>query len=239
MESRTLIGWGMILAGLGLGVAGYLRLRRQALGLGFQAPKGRLVTKNGQPTPVVEEWLSPSGMRVQHRRSAHMSIEDRVANIQEKVWQSVTDPEMRKLALQITRNCPERDGECEARAIYKAIKKRVRYTGDVAPLKVGGKDGPVEPIDLYQSAKRTWEFGGGDCDDHAIISSTLLTLNGVEARLRVTAEAKGAEWGHVYTVAGTSPKIGAKKWCALDTTLPGDSKFCYEVPYAKHLDFPV
>ena len=237
MESRTLVGWGLLLAGLGLGIAGYRRLRAQGLtgGLG----KGRLVTTRHQPTPVLTARTNGAGMTVQHRRSSSMSIEERVANIQELVWKSVMDPEMRKLALHVTRNCPERDGDCEARAIYKAVKRRVRYTGDVAPVAIGGARGPVEPVDLYQSAKRTWEFGGGDCDDHAILASTLLTLNGVEARLRVTAETKGGDWGHIYTIAGVSPKIGAKKWCALDSTLPGDSRYCYEVPYAKHLDFPV
>lgn len=238
MQSRSLLGWGLVLAGLSAFGVGLLALRRNnALsGLGFQ--KGRLITKVHAPTPVLQEEKSDSGMVIKHRRSSHMSIEERVGNIQDLVWKSVTDPDMRKLALQITRHCPERDGNCEAKAIYKAIKRRVRYTGDVAPLKIGGRNGPLEPIDYYQSAKRTWEFGGGDCDDHSILAATLLTLNGIPARVRVTAEDKVSDWGHIYALAGL-PKTGPRKWAALDTTLPGDNRYDYEVPYGRHLDFPV
>lgn len=243
MQSRNL-GWTFILGGItALGLGSYVlhRQRKMAVfaGLGFQAkPKGRLVTTHAKPTPIVEENRLPNGMKVQHRRSNGMPIEERVANIQDLVWKSTIDPEMRKLALALTHNCPERDGKCEAQAIYKAMKKRIRYTGDVAPLKIGGRNGPVEPIDFYQSAKRTWEFRGGDCDDHAILAATLLTLNGIQARLRVTAEDKNGDWGHIYTIAGL-PKLTPNKWFALDTTLPGDDRFGYEVPFAKNLDFPV
>lgn len=143
---------------------------------------------------------------------------------------------MRKLALQITSRCPERDGLCEAKAIYQAVKGRVRYTGDIAPIKLGSK-GAVEGIDLYQSAFRTWEFQGGDCDDHSILVSTLLALNGIEPRLRVTAASRGEDWGHIYPGA-ILPKLSKGKFLALDTTLPGNNHFGTEVPYARNIDFP-
>jgi transglutaminase-like putative cysteine protease len=176
------------------------------------------------------------GMTTQLRASPDMSIEERLATIQDLVHQSVQDPRIRKLALQITSKCPERDGKCEAEAVYQAIKKRVRYTGDIGPIKLG-RNGPVEGIDLFQSAYRTWEFGGGDCDDHAILASALLAANGLEPQLRVTAESRGGDWGHIYALAGL-PKEEPSKWVALDTTLPGNKRFGYEVPFAKKVDFP-
>jgi transglutaminase-like putative cysteine protease len=94
----------------------------------------------------------------------------------------------------------------------------------------------VEGVDLFQSAYRTWEFGGGDCDDHSILAATLLSLNGVPAKFRVTASKKGQDFSHIYTMAGI-PKMNPKKWIAVDTTLPGD-RFGYEVPFAKHKDYP-
>jgi len=108
------------------------------------------------------ESFSDGHMKTELRADHQMPIEQRLASIQDLVHKSVQDPKMRKLALAITSKCPERDGMCEAKAIYQAVKARVRYTGDIAPIKQGSK-GPVEGIDLYQSAWRTWEFGGGDC----------------------------------------------------------------------------
>jgi transglutaminase-like putative cysteine protease len=242
--SNKQLGWSFIVGSAVLGIGGLLLLRRKnGLGLGYQtlpSTDKNLVKKFFQPTPVVEEYANKNGKKMQHRRSASMSIEERVANIQEFVWKSLMDPETRKLALALTYNCPARDGKCEAEAIYKAVKSRIRYTGDIAPVKifVDGKGGPVEPIDLYQTALRTWEMKGGDCDDHNILIASLLTLNGITARLRVTAESKGAEWGHIYVVAGLKSKINPTSWAALDTTLP-NGKFGYEVPFAKHLDFAV
>lgn len=227
----------MLFIGLGMTAVGVVLLRRQytsGLGLG----RGRLVSKLASPAEVVGRTTS-NGMTVEHRRSKDMSIEQRVRTIQDMVWKGVQQPEMRKLALQITRKCPERDGKCEAKAIYDYVKRHVRYTGDVAPIKMGA-DGPVEAVDFYQRADRTLEFGGGDCDDHSILGATLLSLNGIPARLRVTAEPNAPDFGHIYTVADVSKGglQGKPKWEALDTTLPGNNKFGVEVPYGKSLDFP-
>lgn len=148
---------------------------------------------------------------------------------------------MRKLALQITSQCPERDGECEARAVYKAVKGRVRYTGDVGAIKLDS--GSVETVDLYQSPWRTWEFKGGDCDDNVALNATLLALNGITPRLRVTSRTRdpGVEdYGHIYSVACLPKTMDdeCKRTIALDTTLPGSDKYGVEAPYGKKKDFP-
>lgn len=225
-------GVALVVAGLGLTAAGIWVMRRNG-GLSL----GRVVAKPALPAPVISE-TKDRGMTMEHRRSANMSIEQRVRTIQDLVWKSVHLPSMRKLALDITGSaCKERDEMCEARAIYDAVRSRVRYTGDIAPIKMG-KNGPVEPIDLYQRADRTWEFRGGDCDDQAILNATLLSMVGIPARLRVTAETKGGDWSHIYAAAGL-PKMAPTKWVALDTTLPGKNNFGREVNPAKILDFPV
>lgn len=178
---------------------------------------------------------SAGGMTLRHFRGK-MPINKRLKILQDLTWKSVQDPRNRKLALEMTRNCPERDGLCEAKAIYQAVKSRVRYTGDVAPVKMGS-NGPVEGVDLYQAAHRTWEFSGGDCDDHAVLLATMLTLNGISAKFRVTATGKNEEFSHIYTMAGV-PKLRPAKWVALDTTLPGNNNFGREAPYGRHADFP-
>jgi hypothetical protein len=176
-----------------------------------------------------------AGMTLEHHRDARMSIKKRVGIIQDLVWSSVRDPRMRKLALQITSRCRDRDAECEARAIHDWTKRNIRYTGDVAPIKMG-RNGPVEGVDLFQSAYRTVEFGGGDCDDHSVLNATLLALNGITPKLRITAaKGQGRNWGHIYTMAGM-PKNTPKTWKALDTTLP-HGRYGTEAPYGEKIDF--
>jgi len=188
----------------------------------------------GQVT-VVTPPVQKDGMTLTHYRDKNLPIDERLRILQDLTWQSVQDPRSRKLALGITKHCADRDEKCETRAVYDAIKKHVRYTGDVAPVKMGA-DGPVEGVDLFQAAYRTWEFGGGDCDDHSILAATLLTLNGIPAKFRVTASRKGEDFSHIYPMAGI-PKMRPSKWIALDTTLPGD-RFGYEVPFARKQDYP-
>lgn len=227
------------LAGIGMMVVGGVMLYRQQKAKGLLGGLGRanprLIPK-GTPQAAVVGRYSDGKMNTEVRMDDELPIEQRLSTIQDLIYKSVQDPEMRRLALQITADCPERDGMCEARAIYDAVKKRVRYTGDVSSIKLG-KDGPVDGIDLYQSARRTWEFKGGDCDDQAIVIATLLSLNGIEARLRVSKEDKASDWSHIYPVAGL-PKLAPTKWVALDTTLPGRDKFSIEVPFADAVDFP-
>lgn len=210
--------------------------RKSALsGLGLMQPKYRLVDRKFAQAPVVGRTEN-GGMVMAHRRSAMMPIEERVASIQDLVWKGVNDPQMRKLALGITKHCPERDGLCEARAVYDYVKKRVRYTGDVAPVKMG-RNGPVEGVDLFQSGKRTLEFGGGDCDDNSILNATLLAHNGIMPRLRVTASKRNGDDEHIYAGA-MLPKEKPTKFVALDTTLPGDNNFGVEYPAGRITDFP-
>lgn len=190
--------------------------------------------------PKVTDTVQKNGMTVKHYKAKNMSIESRVRLIQDMVRDATKDPEMRKLALQITRHCPERDGECEARAVYDWMKGKnggrwIRYTGDVAPIV--HEDGSVEGVDFFQAPKRTIEFGGGDCDDHSGLAAALLVLNGVPAKFRVTSPDRDSDWAHIYTMAGL-PKTGPRKWTAVDTTLPGDQRFGKEAPFAKYLDFP-
>lgn len=149
MTRRGKIGLGFIIGGLAL------------TGIGVGVAVSRKRKKNLGEIPVIGR-TKKDGMTLTHRRAAKMPIEKRAAALQDLVWQGVQDPSMRKLALEITNGCPARDGLCEAKAIDTWMRKNIRYTGDVAPIKMGSK-GPVESIDLYQSPRRTVEFGGGDC----------------------------------------------------------------------------
>ena len=135
------------------------------------------------------------------------------------------DPRMREIGLAVTRACPARNDLCELSAIFEAVKRNIRYTGDIT-----GKD-------TFQTAYRTIQLGGGDCDDHAELNAVLAMENGFECKFRITSNT-GATWDHIYTLAGV-PKVAPRRWIALDTTLPGAGKFGVEPPRAKKEDFDV
>lgn len=230
---RNWLGYAALAGGAVVVGAAIWKLYNHGSLLGRATPKGRVVEHLAPPAPMVSRTKA-DGMTLTHYRSKDMPIEQRVRHIQDLVWKSIHDPRMRKIALQATHHCPERDGLCEAKAIYKAVKQRVRYTGDIAPVRA--PDGSVEGIDMFSSAYRTWELRGEDCDSHTILNATMLALNGIEPRLRVTAPSRRGEWAHIYALAGF-PKNTPRKWLALDTTLPGKNQFGVEVPFGKNLDF--
>lgn len=242
MNNGEKAGLAFAAVGVAAAIGGVLMYRR---GQAKAALTGGAVGSFGYaaPLPAVRSTTRSGDMTVKHYYDKQMPIEKRVAILQQLVEQSIKDGEMRKLALQITSSCPARDDRCEAKAVYDAVKRRVRYTGDVAPIKM--IDGSIEGVDYFQTAKRTWEIQGGDCDDQAVLNATLLTLNGIPARFRITApkSQKGRYlngdpgWAHIYAMAGL-PKNNPSPsgWIALDTTIPG-SFFAKEAPFGRSVDF--
>lgn len=111
---------------------------------------------------------------------------------------------------------------CELRAIFDFVTHNIRYTGDIA-----GKD-------TFQTALRTLDFRGGDCDDAAVLTAVLATENGFHTRWRVTSN-HGDTWDHIYTLA-QFPRTN--RWIPLDTTL-GAGRFNRNPPQAKHVEFSV
>ena len=155
------------------------------------------------------------------------TLEDRINVLRGLVWLKeggLRDPAMRKYGLMITQACPARNDMCELKAIFDFVVQNVRYTGDIT-----GRD-------TFQSALRTMQFGGGDCDDHAALSAVLGMENGFTMKWRITSNA-GTSWDHIYAMAGV-PKHRPTRWVALDTTL-GASRFTHEPPRAKYQDFLV
>jgi hypothetical protein len=212
------VGAGVLL--LGGGIYWLARRNKQLNGLG-----------------QVVSTTSADGMVTTHHRGP-MPIKRRVALLQQLVWEGVQRPDMRKLALEITKKCEARDGECEAKAIYDYVRNNVRYTGDVGPIRL--PDGQVEGVDLFQGAHRTLlDFHGGDCDDHAVANAVLAALNGFDTRFKITGPkgaAKNESWQHIYLTLGLG-KLRPTRWVALDTTLPGEN-YGREAPYGEAITFP-
>jgi len=243
--SARIFGTGAVLTGLGMTMYRRRVSRSMIQGIRGYSPLGIQNT---------EEHHSSGGQRLKVWDDPTMSIKDRVYLLQGLVASSVKDPSIRKLALGITGHgqqkveltggdnitlmgsgCPARDDMCEAEAIFNwvANPKHVRYTGDTGTHALS-PGGPVEPVDEFQSAIRTVEYRGGDCDDHAILNASLAVKNGFPAKFRITSN-NGDSWDHIYTMVGV-PKLSPTKWVALDTTL-GTGYFNKQPKRAKQIDF--
>lgn len=231
MKLSGLLGASLIVFG---GIMLYRDRKRQGLG-NYRQVSGRFAE-----APMLDRYHDDESNAVTTLRGAeNLTIEQRIGSIQKMIEKSVMDPEMTRLAMKITEHCPERDGKCEAKAIYKWVKQHVRYTGDVAPIKMS--NGDVEGIDRYATARRTIEYGSGDCDDQVTVVATLTSSIGLLSKLRVTAECPDpaqCEDGHIYPVVAL-PKFSDSptNFVALDTTLPGSYNFGVEAPSARITDY--
>lgn len=223
------LGVASILAGGGLVAAGIIAIvrarRTPALGTGVVPGK---FPKNGK---VLSKTHSDGMTSVVYE--GDMPIEDRIGILQDLVWESVRDPAIRKHAAKATAHCPARDDMCELRGIYDYVKKNLRYTGDVGIVQQG-MGGPVEGLDTFQTAKRSFELGISDCDDMFIANASLAAALGFSPIGRIIAQ-KGEDFSHIYALARV-PKNNPRDYVAMDTTIDGDF-FNREPPRARRLDF--
>ncbi len=223
--------------GISLGAAAalatFFSLASRTGGAGMLGKPGK--KNRGKMKPDFEA-TGKGGQVLKGYRKSKMSIRERLELMQGLVAKDAKDPEMRKLALEVTSGCEARDDKCEAKAIYNYVKKNLRYTGDIGPHKLWA-GGPVDSVDLYVTGKRALQNGGDDCDSHTITVSSLAILNGFTAKFKATSPYR---WGrenytHVYPLIGF-PKNDPREWIAADTTLPGGDHFGEEAPHAKSFE---
>jgi len=112
------------------------------------------------------------------------------------------DPQIRQLALQITRNVPNKDNAGELAAVYQWVKDNIRFRG--------------EWDETIQAPEVTLKFGAGDCDDHSVLMCALLGSIGYRCRFETVAVRGEQDFTHVYAEA-LDPST--EKWTALDTTV--------------------
>jgi transglutaminase-like putative cysteine protease len=138
-----------------------------------------------------------------------------------------TGPKLIEVARAITADCESRDDRCEAEAIFEAVKNGT----DKVPALKNGLRYVSDPVtfDYYSSAARMLQqcqrgACAGDCDDHAILSVTLLVALGFAAGFRAWGPKIGRqEYSHIYAVVRL-PKHGP--WPSgysghgFDTTVP-------------------
>jgi len=214
-----------------VGIVAYVRSRRSSSGgLG----RAKLPKPTGQ--------FTADGYVVSNYRKDELPIDERVAILQDLLHRDMSGsalPKIRKLAMDITRGCEARDTACESRAIYDWMRTNIRYTGDLAPHKLG-RSGPVEGVDLFQAPKRTlFDFKAGDCDDFAAADCALATSVGIPCRWVITsptADKKADDYSHILPEHGI-PATNPRRWVAADSTLPGGDHYGTIAPHRKALRF--
>ncbi len=149
-------------------------------------------------------------------------IEDRIKHIQGRISKGKVNPKVYEFTRKATSaKCgdkwcvEEKDNVGEAKAVFEAIRKNVRYTSDILG------------IDTYQHPKHTLSLGSGDCDDYSsLICATMLSL-GIPCRLKVIRTKDANEWNHIYAQAGF-PRANPTKWITMDASVP--KPFGWEAP---------
>ena len=147
------------------------------------------------------------------------SLDDRIAAIAAKANEGKLDPKIIAWARrELSRKCrsgwngeqwcvPEKDTEAEIAAIFKALRRDIRYTSDV----VG--------VDTYAHPKRTLEMRGGDCDEYSATACAALMAVGIPCRFKVIRTKDSPSWNHIY-VQGGVPKENPRKWVSIDASVP-------------------
>lgn len=104
------------------------------------------------------------------------------------------DPEIRRLAIEITQH-----SQNKILSIYNWVKGNVPYTPD--PNNIELMISPSRMADDYRAGKAI----GGDCDDIALLTVSLLRSIGIKSDLVIIAQSN--EFDHVYCQAH-SEKLG-------------------------------
>lgn len=113
------------------------------------------------------------------------------------------NPEIRAFAEDLIRGVPEKDAVGEVRAVFEWVRDNIRYTQD------------IRDVETIKSPDAVIYSGMGDCDDKALLVSTLLETIGFPTRFVAVALNEPGVFEHVYTEV----KLGTV-WITLDSIMP-------------------
>lgn len=134
-----------------------------------------------------------------------------LAKILRFIEKGSTDPDVRRIAIQIVSDCEAKDDLCELQAIFDAVK----HGTDRVPFLKNGVKYVADPraADFYTGAKRLLSecsrgSCAGDCDDHTIIVGSLCAALGFKVGARAWGPDRNKDvYSHVYCVVAL-PKKG-------------------------------
>lgn len=115
-------------------------------------------------------------------------------------------PRVRGRALELVQDAAPNDEIGEIRRVWRFVRDAIRYVKD------------VRGVDTLQSPRMTLELLQGDCDDKALLLSSMLESIGYATRFAVSATVKHGTYNHVY-VETFVPRLG--RWMPLESSVPG------------------
>jgi transglutaminase-like putative cysteine protease len=210
----------MSLLEVGLGLAGIaLGLRQIKTGAARVAGSSRTrAPKRGPSDITVRTAKGPVRLRT---HTIH-GLDDRMKYLRELVEKGKRDPAVFEFARNaVNKKCggswcvSEKDNAGEAKALFEAVRKNVRYTSDIAG------------IDTYQKPSHTLRFKTGDCDDLATLACASAATLGLPCRFKVIRTKGAPDWNHIYAQIGF-PRRDPKKWVSFDASV--NMPFGWEAP---------
>jgi transglutaminase-like putative cysteine protease len=208
----------MSLGKVALGVASLV------IGVGHLRNAGKHLSEAGRGPSAPLRGLSKAfhdsgrhntGKGQMRMRSYHIrGLDDRIAYLRALVDEGKRDPRVYAFAREaVAKKCgpdwctPEKDNIKEARAVYDAVRRRVRYTSD------------IHGVDTYQKPGHTLALGTADCDDFStLLCSSMLSL-GIPCRFKVIRTRGARDWNHIFAEAGF-PRAAPTKWISMDASVP-------------------
>lgn len=196
---RTTLGLATI--ALGIGILVRKKPARAQLGAGFSS--------RGLTAHIEENAFGDLTLKTYTVRN----LDDRIKNLRVRVEKGIRDPEVYAFARSaVNKKCgaewcvPEKNDLAELKALYRAIRDKVRYTSD------------IRGIDSYQNPQRTLEFGTGDCDDYSTLACATAMSIGFPCRFKAIRTKGANDWNHIYSEIGY-PKRLPKKWIPFDASI--------------------
>lgn len=144
------------------------------------------------PDPIKRYWI-PGGIQ---------GVRATLAIMVKLAHQGSSDPGVIARAEQITQSCPAQNIRCEINAVFNWVKSNIRYVRD------------PRRTEKINTAERTLRVGCGDCDEMAVLTSSLLEAVGNKTRFSALAFADG-----IYEHVVTQVRVGANQWLTLDPTV--------------------
>jgi transglutaminase-like putative cysteine protease len=170
---------------------------------------------------------TPSG-KIRLRTYDIRNLDERIEHLRRLAYAGKKDPAVYEFARRaVNAKCgdswcvPEKDNLAEARALFNAVRKNVRYTSDIAG------------IDSYQKPGHTLVLRTGDCDDYSTLACAAAASLGMPCRFKVIRTKGAPMWNHIYAQIGF-PRRNPRKWVSFDASV--SMPFGWEPPVSMVAD---
>lgn len=201
-------------ASLVLGV-GHLKNASKHFSEAQRAPGPRVGGLRGVGKPFADSGRQVTPNGAMRMRSYHInSLEDRIDHLRKLVDDGKRDPRIYSFAREaINKKCgndwciPEKNNEREAKAIFDAVRRKIRYTSD------------IHGVDTYQKPAHTLALGSADCDDASTLLCSLMLSVGLPCRFKVIKTKGASDWNHIFAQVGF-PKAKPTNWVSMDASVP-------------------